>query len=60
MRGIDSNETNSSVDSVDEGPKFAKLVVKTLTALESKKGGSILPFHPSHPGRFPYSRLDYL
>ena len=35
MRGIDSNETNSIVDSVDEGPKFANLVVKTVTARQS-------------------------
>jgi hypothetical protein len=34
MAEIDSNETNSIVDAVDEGPKFANLVVKTLNALQ--------------------------
>jgi hypothetical protein len=33
--GIDSNETNSIVNAVDEGPKIAKLVVKTLNGLQS-------------------------
>ena len=36
--GIDSNETNSIVDAVDEGPKIAKLVVKTLNGLQSNRG----------------------
>jgi len=59
MRGIDSNETNSIVDAVDEGPKFANLVVKTLNALRSIRR-IILPIHPSHPGGFPHCLFDYL
>jgi hypothetical protein len=36
MRGIDSNETNSIVNAVDEVPKIANLIVKTLNGLQSR------------------------